>query len=42
MSVRLNGKPTSILYRGNEWLLSSGNQYQKHGYSYSLKNIGKW
>ena len=38
----LNGAPMSILYRGNEWIVSPGNQYQKSGYGYSLKNNGSW
>jgi len=32
----------SILYRGNEWIVSAGNQFNKYGYNYSLKNNGAW
>lgn len=42
MFNRLGGTPISILYKGNEWVLSPGNQYQKYGYSYSLTNKGSW
>ena len=42
MNNTLNGAPMSILYRGNEWIISQGNQFSKHGYNYSLTNNGTW
>jgi hypothetical protein len=42
MNNTLSGAPMSILYRGNEWIVSQGNQFSKYGYSYSLTNNGSW
>jgi hypothetical protein len=37
-----HGESMSILYQGNEWVVSPGNQYKKFGYGYTLKNNGAW
>ena len=42
MFKRTGGNPMSILYRGNEWMVSKGNQFNKYGFNYSLKNNGSW
>ena len=39
---RFKGASMSILYRGNEWIVSNGNQFNKYGYNYSLTNNGPW
>ena len=42
MFYKTAGNPMSILYRGNEWIVSKGNQFNKYGFNYSLKNNGSW